>query len=62
MVIENRNLEVGTRLVASYKKTQYVCVVEKATPDACPEGHRADDPRFEGIIGQPAGMAKEGED
>jgi len=28
-VIENRNLEVGTRLVANYKKAQYVCVVGK---------------------------------
>jgi hypothetical protein len=28
MAIENRNLPVGTRLVADYKKTRYVCVVE----------------------------------
>jgi hypothetical protein len=27
-VIENRNLEVGTRLVATYKKQAYVCTVE----------------------------------
>ena len=30
MPIENRNLEVGTRLVANYKKQAYVCTVEKA--------------------------------
>jgi rubrerythrin len=29
-VIENRNLEVGTRLVANYKKQAYVCVVDAA--------------------------------
>ena len=29
-MIENRNLEIGTRLVASYKKVQYVCTVEAA--------------------------------
>jgi len=29
-VIENRNLEIGTKLVASYKKVQYVCTVESA--------------------------------
>ena len=29
MPVENRNLEVGTRLVANYKKAQYVCVVGK---------------------------------
>jgi rubrerythrin len=28
MPIENRNLEPGTRLVAHYKKTRYVCTVE----------------------------------
>ena len=28
MAIENRNLPVGTRLVANYKKTRYVCTVE----------------------------------
>src|SRR5688572_9209266 len=28
MAIEDRNLPVGTRLVASYKKVQYVCTVE----------------------------------
>ena len=28
MPLENRNLEVGTRLVANYKKAPYVCVVE----------------------------------
>jgi hypothetical protein len=28
MAIENRNLAVGTRLVASYKKQTYVCTVE----------------------------------
>jgi len=28
MVIENRNLPVGTRLVATYKKQDYVCTVE----------------------------------
>jgi hypothetical protein len=28
MVIENRNLPVGTRLVASYKKQAFVCTVE----------------------------------
>jgi hypothetical protein len=27
MAIENRNLPVGTRLVANYKKTRYVCTV-----------------------------------
>ena len=27
MVIENRNLSVGTRLVASYKKAHHVCIV-----------------------------------
>jgi hypothetical protein len=30
MAIENRTLPVGTRLVASYKKTQYVCTVEQS--------------------------------
>src|SRR5687767_4048756 len=29
MTIENRNLPVGTRLLASYKKTQHVCTVEQ---------------------------------
>jgi hypothetical protein len=29
MAIENRELAVGTRLVASYKKVQYVCTVEE---------------------------------
>ena len=29
MAIDNRNLEVGTRLVANYKKQVYVCTVEK---------------------------------
>ncbi len=29
MAIENRNLEVGTRLVANYKKQAFVCTVEK---------------------------------
>ena len=29
MAIENRNLEAGTRLVATYKKQTYVCTVEK---------------------------------
>jgi hypothetical protein len=28
MAIENRNLPIGTRLVANYKKTRYVCTVE----------------------------------
>jgi hypothetical protein len=28
MAIENRNLPVGTRLVANYKKTRFVCTVE----------------------------------
>ena len=30
MAITNRNLLVGTRLVADYKKTRYVCTVEAA--------------------------------
>ena len=30
MAIENRNLEIGTKLVASYEKVQYVCTVEAA--------------------------------
>ena len=30
MAIEDRNLEVGTRLVANYKKRAYVCTVESA--------------------------------
>jgi hypothetical protein len=30
MAITNRNMPVGTRLVADYKKTRYVCTVEKA--------------------------------
>jgi len=30
MAIENRNLAVGTRLVANYKKQAYVCTVEAA--------------------------------
>jgi hypothetical protein len=30
MAIEDRNLQIGTRLVANYKKTRYVCVVEAA--------------------------------
>ena len=29
MTIENRSLEVGTRLVANYKKQAHVCAVEK---------------------------------
>jgi hypothetical protein len=29
-MIEDRNLSVGTRLVANYKKAQYVCTVEAA--------------------------------
>jgi hypothetical protein len=29
-VIENRNLLAGTRLIATYKKTRYVCTVEAA--------------------------------
>jgi hypothetical protein len=33
MAIENRNLPVGTRLVASYKKTRYVCTVEAGEGD-----------------------------
>ena len=32
MAIENRNLLVGTRLVANYKKQRYVCTVE-ANPE-----------------------------
>jgi hypothetical protein len=30
MAIENRNLEVGTRLVANYKKQTYLCTIEAA--------------------------------
>ena len=30
MAIENRNLTVGTRLVASYRKQAHACMVEKA--------------------------------
>jgi hypothetical protein len=30
MAITNRDLPVGTRLVADYKKTRYVCTVEQA--------------------------------
>ena len=30
MAIEDRNLTVGTRLMASYRKQVYVCMVEKA--------------------------------
>ena len=30
MSIENRNLAVGTRLWANYKKQRYVCMVEAA--------------------------------
>jgi hypothetical protein len=30
MPIENRNLSIGTKLVATYKKQAYVCVVEAA--------------------------------
>src|SRR5687767_11568723 len=30
MTIENRNLAIGTRLVATYKKQTYVCTVEAA--------------------------------
>ena len=30
MAIEDRNLTVGTRLVASYRKQAHVCMVEKA--------------------------------
>jgi len=33
MAIENRNLEVGTRLVANYKKQTYVCTVEAGEGD-----------------------------
>jgi hypothetical protein len=33
MAIANRNLTVGTRLVADYKKTRYVCTVEAAEED-----------------------------
>ena len=29
MAIKDRNLSVGTRLVASYKKERYVCTVEQ---------------------------------
>jgi hypothetical protein len=29
MAIENRNLPVGTRLVATYKKVQHVCTIEQ---------------------------------
>jgi hypothetical protein len=32
-VIENRNLPVGTRLAANYKKTRYVCTVEVGEED-----------------------------
>jgi hypothetical protein len=32
-VIENRNLPVGTRLVANYKKQAYVCTVEAGEED-----------------------------
>ena len=28
MPIEDRNLTIGTRLVATYKKTRYICTVE----------------------------------
>ena len=31
MAIEDRNLTVGTRLVASYRKQAHACMVEKAT-------------------------------
>ena len=30
MAIEDRNLTVGTRLVANYRKQPHVCMVEKA--------------------------------
>ena len=30
MAIEDRNLTVGTRLVASYRKQAHVCMVERA--------------------------------
>jgi hypothetical protein len=30
MPVANRNLPVGARLVADYKKTRYVCTVEAA--------------------------------
>ena len=33
MPIENRNLEIGTRLVANYKKQAYVCTVEAGEGD-----------------------------
>ena len=33
MPIENRNLLVGTRLVANYKKVRYVCTVEAGEGD-----------------------------
>ena len=33
MAIENRNLPVGTRLVANYKKQAYVCTVEAGEED-----------------------------
>ena len=33
MAIENRNLPVGTRLWAAYKKTRYVCTVEAGEED-----------------------------
>jgi hypothetical protein len=29
MPIENRNLEAGTRLMATYKKVQHICIVEQ---------------------------------
>ena len=32
-MIENRNLAVGTRLVASYKKQKYICTVEAGEED-----------------------------
>jgi hypothetical protein len=33
MAIENRNLPIGSRLVANYKKTRYVCTVEAGEED-----------------------------
>jgi hypothetical protein len=48
MAIENRNLEVGTRLTATYKKQSFVCTVARAE-DGKPEFVLEDGRRFKSL-------------
>jgi hypothetical protein len=45
MAIEDRNLSIGTRLVATYKKQAYVCVVEAAAEGEAGSAYVLDDGR-----------------